>query len=340
MTRSLTSALDPTPLQPLLDEKVPFTELRGFRNKLINGNFDHWQRGTSLAAASSTRYLADRWATSATGTTITASQQSFSVGQLDVPGGPSFFHRSVVSSVSGTTNAALLFQAIENVQNFSDKTITLSFWAKADATKNISIEFRQSFGTGGSPSAVENAIGVTKVSVGTTWQHIILTAQLPSISGKTLGTAANTSSLQVFFWFDAGSGLNSRTDSLGHQSGTFDIAQVQVEEGPVATPFEQRPIGLELALCQRYYFKGTANQFQTFWSGRAVSSGTYYGLGSFPVEMRVTPTVTLTNSSVVGFPTTPTFNSASRTHVLEQRTCNTTTDVGYFGSSITADAEL
>ena len=35
----------------------------------------------------------------------------------------------------------------------------------------------------------------------------------------------------------------------------YEITGVQLEEGPVATPFEQRPYGLELSLCQRYYEK-------------------------------------------------------------------------------------
>jgi hypothetical protein len=77
----------------------------------------------------------------------------------------------------------------------------------------------------------------------------------PSISGKTLGTD-NNSSLGLNIWFDAGSDYNSRTDSLGQQSGTFDIAQVQVEPGAVATTFERRPIGMELSLCQRYFQNG------------------------------------------------------------------------------------
>ena len=39
------------------------------------------------------------------------------------------------------------------------------------------------------------------------------------------------------------------------ENGTVDIAQVQVELGKVATPFEHRSYGEELALCQRYYQK-------------------------------------------------------------------------------------
>jgi hypothetical protein len=81
-----------------------------------------------------------------------------------------------------------------------------------------------------------------------------VTATIPSLSGKTLGTNGD-SAFTLNIWFDAGSDYNSRTDTLGQQSGTFDIAQVQVEPGPVATPFERRPIGTELALCQRYYLQ-------------------------------------------------------------------------------------
>jgi hypothetical protein len=37
-------------------------------------------------------------------------------------------------------------------------------------------------------------------------------------------------------------------------SGTATLGNVQLELGSRATPFEHRPIGVELALCQRYYY--------------------------------------------------------------------------------------
>ena len=108
-----------------------------FRNKIINGNFDIWQRGTSLASAAGERYLADRFANSSMGSTYTASQQSFALGQTDVPGEPVYFHRTVVTSVAGTNNYCILEQKIESVRTLAGRTATVSFYAKADAAKNI-----------------------------------------------------------------------------------------------------------------------------------------------------------------------------------------------------------
>jgi len=88
----------------------------------------------------------------------------------------------------------------------------------------------------------------------TTFQKFTIPITFPSISGKTLGSN-NDDYVEVNFWFDAGSSSNARTNSLGQQSGTFDIAQVQLEAGSVATPFEMRPLGIELSMCQRYYEK-------------------------------------------------------------------------------------
>ena len=223
--------------------------LAGTRNRIINGNFDFWQRGTSFT---SDEYGADRWVHGRGGTTHTATRQAFALGQTAVPGEPAYFCRTVVSSVAGAGNLALLQQRIEDVRTFAGQQVTVSFWAKVDATKNIAVEFEQNFGTGGSPSATIEAISVTKESIGTSWQKITVTATVPSISGKTLGTDGN-SLLSFNIWFDAGSDFNSRTDSLGQQSGTFEIAQVQIEPGTVATPFERRSYGQELALCQRYF---------------------------------------------------------------------------------------
>jgi hypothetical protein len=223
--------------------------LSGFRNAIINGGFDVWQRGTSFTGS---EYGADRWITERAGSTCTTSRQSFSLGQTDVPGEPTYFCRFVVGSVTGADNLVVPNQRIEGVRTFAGQTVTLSFWAKADATKFMSVEFSQNFGTGGTPSTRIIEIGVQKFTLTTSWQKFTKTITLPSITGKTLGTN-NNNVLQIYFWLDAGSNSNSRTNSLGHQSGTFDIAQVQLESGPVATPFERRPIGTELNLCYRYF---------------------------------------------------------------------------------------
>jgi hypothetical protein len=223
--------------------------LAGMRNAIINGNFDIWQRGTSFTGS---EYGADRWRHTRAGTTHTVSRQPFTLGQTDVPNEPKYFCRTIVSSVAGTSNTAILEQRIESVASFAGQQLTVSFWAKADGSKPIAVELSQVFGTGGSPSASVSNIGTTKITLSTSWQKITVTASMPSISGKTLGSD-NNDHLRILIWFDAGSDFNGRTDTLGQQSGTFDIAQVQVEPGSVATPFERRPIGTELALCQRYF---------------------------------------------------------------------------------------
>ena len=272
--------------------------LAGFRNRIINGDFDFWQRGTSFTG---NEYGADRWVNSRAGTTHTATRQAFTLGQTDVPGEPTYFCRTIVASVAGAGNNSILLQKIEDVRTFAGQQVTISFWAKVDATKNIAVDIRQYFGTGGSPSALVRGIGTTKVSIGTSWQKVTVTATMPSISGKTLGTD-NNNHLTLNIWFDAGSDWNSDTDSLGQQSGTFDIAQVQIEPGPVATPFEQRPIGTELALCQRYFEKsypiasalGAVTSLGA-WESVSLSNTNFYDFGrlKFTTRKRATPTISL-----------------------------------------------
>jgi hypothetical protein len=259
--------------------------LAGFRNRIINGNFDFWQRGTSFT----TGFGSDRWNHAQVGTTHAVTRQAFTLGQTDVPNEPTYFCRTVVSSVAGVGNASQLLQPIEDVRTFAGQQVTVSFWAKVDATKNIAVELIQDFGSGGSPSAQVRAIGTTKVSIGTSWQKVTVTATVPSISGKTLGTD-NNNYLALIIWFDAGSTWNTSTDSLGQQSGTFDIAQVQIEPGSVATPFEQRPIGTELALCQRYYevFGPMTMMFPWGSATQIVRSHS-----SFAVTKRAAPTITM-----------------------------------------------
>lgn len=225
-----------------------------FKNKIINGNFDIWQRGTSQTTSG--YGSADRWFSQNTGSTKVFSRQSFSVGET-LSGSTiasKYYSRTVVTSVVGAGSYAQLIQKIESVSTLAGKTATLSFWAKADAPKNIAIELYQSFGTGGSPSPAVSAIGSQLIALTSTWQKYTVTIDIPSISGKVLGTDSNDC-LWITFWFEAGSNFVGRTANLGQQSGTFDIAQIQLEEGSVATPFEERHVGEELILCQRYYEK-------------------------------------------------------------------------------------
>jgi hypothetical protein len=223
-----------------------------FKNKIINGDFEIWQRGTSTTSGN--EYLADRWRYGKVGGTYQASQQSFALGQTDVPDNPELYSRVSCSLDVAAGNLTSLEQRIEDVKTFSGEEVTLTFYAKADASKNIATEFVQAFGSGGSPSAVVSGSGVTTHALTTSWQKFTVTTTIPSVSGKTLGTD-NGDYLGIRFWFDAGTNFDSVTNSLGNQTGIFDISHVQLEKGNVATDFEKRHIGQELTMCQRYYEK-------------------------------------------------------------------------------------
>jgi hypothetical protein len=263
-------------------------------NYIINGGFIIKQRGASQT--SSGYGSDDRWYNDSVGTTKVHTIQSFTIGQSDVPGNPKYFSRTVVTSVSGSANRCDKIQYIDDVNTLSGGIATLSFWAKSDATRNIAIEFFQNFGSGGSSTVI--GIGVEKISLNSSWNKYIITANIPSVSGKTIG---EDSALAMRFWFDAGSDYDAQTDTLGHQSGTFDIAQVKLEFGSIATPYISRNYGEELFLCQQFYetsytkgvspgavdFKGAICEL----SVRNVA-GVTHGC-RFKTEKRKIPTVTL-----------------------------------------------
>lgn len=272
--------------------------LSDFRNKVINGDFDIWQRATSQTGNS---YGSDdRWRNDNIGSTKTHSRQAFTVGQTDVPGNPRFYSRTVVTSVAGAGNYALKQQAIEDVRSLAGKTATLTFYAKADAAKNIATEFFQMFGTGGAPSATVAFIGVQQFALTTSWQKFSVLIAIPSIAGKTLGTNGNDY-LAFRFWFEAGSNSNANTGSLGQQSGTFDIAHVSVVEGDAtgeADPFSPRHIQQEGLLVRRYYYSAGAVSGPNGYPHRVLNyaaSAASLGIGAaHPVPMRATPTRTIT----------------------------------------------
>jgi hypothetical protein len=340
---------------------IQTTAVNTLRNKnlLINGNFDIWQRGISLASSTGPRYLADRWAGDSLNTTYTISQQSFTLGQTLVPNNPSYFNRMVVSSVAGASNYCVINQRIERVNLLSGKTVTLSFWAKADAAKSVSIEAYQNFGVGGSPSLPVFGIGTKKLTISTTWVKYTHTFTFPSTNGKTLGTSGDFTN--IVFWFDGGSIHNSRTDSIGQQSGTFDIAQVQLEIGNIATEFEILSVEEEYSKCRRYYQKSydvatspgtvTASGMNYLYSQFSSATATHLGTNvSFKTPMRGNPTVISYSPSTgasgkardytAAVDVTPSISSSCPGGFYWTAALNAATIAPQIGLNWTADAEL
>lgn len=274
---------------------------KSISNAVINGAFDFWQRGTSLTG---TGYIADRFATEAVGGTVVTSRQAFIAGAAPVSGYESaFFARLATSGQSAAGDYSIYQQLIEDVRTFAGQTVTLSFFAKASSgTPKIFTEFEQLFGTGGSPSSAVIFAG-GQVTLSTSWARYSVTVAIPSLSGKTVGTDANTSALRMRLWLSAGTNFNARTGSLGVQNNTIDIWGVQLEPGTVANDFRRNANSIqgELAACQRYYEKtyplgtspGTATSAGFFHqSAGSDANGNIVVAIKLAVAKRVAPTMT------------------------------------------------
>lgn len=221
-----------------------------FRNHLINGDFGVWDESTSYAGVG--YGAAQMWRVNSAASSHLVTRQEHPTGAGPSPQAGRYFSRAAVTSVSGASQFVTLTHRIEDVRRFAGKTCTLSFRAKADSIKPIAMSMRQWFGTGGSPSGMVAGIQPRQFNLSTAWTVYTATFVVPDISGKTIGTNGNDF-LEVLFWLDAGSFWDSETASLGQRSGTYDFDYVQFEEGSVATPFEQRPPGVERMLISRYW---------------------------------------------------------------------------------------
>lgn len=264
------------------------------KNKIINGDFRINQRAFTTTTTSGA-YGFDRFPWTGAGSgTQSYSAQTFTAGTAPVAGYEAAnFARITTSSQNATDSRVDFDTTIEDVRSFAGQTTTLSFWAKAaTGTPKVAVEVTQSFGTGGSPSAFgTNYIG--QITLSTSWARYSITVAVPSLSGKTVGTTT-PGFLGVNLWVSAGSTYNARTGSLGAQNNTFDFWGMQWEYGSKATPFQTASGGspqAELAMCQRYYYRVTADRaFSVLASGFASSTTVARLTAPFPVTMRVQPT--------------------------------------------------
>jgi len=258
------------------------------RNVLINGGFDVWQRGATNLGPNIGGYVADRFRCDWNGNAgVTISQQSFTPGQTEVADEPRFYLRWQQTQAGVGATVHRISQAVESVRTLAGKTVTVTFWARSDAARPLSMSVNQNFGTSGSES-VEKVVGVFQL--GTSWTKYSATFRLPGIAGKMLG---------------ANNFLRLAFDLSLNVLQTVDMAQIQMEEGPVSTPFEYRPLAEELMLCQRYFEKsfatslpvkannGPSTCISSFTQISAPNAGQYAMTVGMLVQKRVMPTVVM-----------------------------------------------
>jgi len=306
------------------------------KNAIIDGGFLVWHEGTTQTTSG---YGSDTmWVNGNTGSTKVHSRQTFTLGQTDVPGNPTYYSRTVVTSVVGAGNNINKNQRIEGVSTFSGETVTVSFWAKADAAKNIALDFIQSFGSGGSPSITIDGIGTQKFALTTAWAKYTATIAIPSISTKVLGTDLNDC-LLIRFWFDAGSNFNTQTGTLGQQSGTFDLAQIQLEKGSVATEFENLTYAEVNNLIARYY----RTLFAFVYAYRSAAGQSVAHTNSFSPPMRATPTYAQLSTGSPYAAVNVTLTTSNRSASIEHCTIyrfSSAAGVAQFSEQYELDARL
>lgn len=322
------------------------------KNRIINGNFDIYQRGNPGTITNSAAYTADRWICSSAGAGVTSNWGLGASALGEVPDSRMFLGFNVVAGVS----SAWVGQYIERVNTFAGGKATVSFWMRSGvAGKKVGLMIQQHFGSGGSALVQVTAPPITLT---TKFTKYAVTFDVPSIVGKTLGT--NDALLLAFFYSDDRPGLFG--GQLIGQTGLFELAQVQMERGDKANDFDWRPFGQELALCQRYFCKsydlGTKPGTPNSDNGRIATGLQIGGTNSpsfsayalrFPVNMRTTPAVTL-YGAVSGNPNKITMSdNADSTGVPTARglngggcEINWVNNPGTFGGwfHFTADAEI
>jgi hypothetical protein len=272
------------------------------KNFVINGGMDIWQRGASIGIAASTAastgtYAADRWQSSGTNASqaITISRQATS----DSSNLPNIQYALRYQRNSGQTGTGYtgITQTIETANSVPlvGKIVTFSWWARAGAnysTGSNALFYQLKNGTGtdqningpftGDTALLNNLVGLT-----TTWQRFSFSATVPT----------NATELGVAF-------IANFTGTAG-ANDYFEITGVQLEVGSVATPFSRAGGTLqgELAACQRYYWRTTANASNATtlmvggWANSTSSIAQAYC--AFPTAMRATPTASVNVTNLI-----------------------------------------
>jgi hypothetical protein len=276
----------------------PTAGLTGFRNVLYNGAFEVAQRGTTFddGAGFHNQYGLDRWA-----------QGQFQAGpqtRVSVSSPVSGMSARYACRISSSSTAQVelgtrmaLGQKVESVNSIPlrGKQVSFSFWIRFSASTISSVSntgnsaYQNFFASIWYNSSTTDAVFASTGS--DTYAHIpagdlstptFVNGSLPTIWTKVTGTVTvpnNINNIGVRFNFGA---LGS-TSTAG--SAWYEVTEVQLEQGGGSTAFEWRPIGTELALCQRYF------QLLTHVPAIGGTTTSVRAFSMLPTRMRVSPTV-------------------------------------------------
>ena len=248
----------------------------GRRNLIINGDFQVSQRGdySSATAITNGNYYLDRFKLGVAGVTGTVEHD-----EVVLPNNVKTMSMKVAATSSDTTDGYLVARhIIEDFRVLSQQVVTASMWVRTNLQNfGFRHDSTTNFGDYVTPDGE--------------WHYHTATYQMPTITAA--GGLVNQTTLALInYTGSAGSGLSS--------GDYFEVAQVQLELGKVATPFEHRSYGEELALCKRYYQKFGGTELYDFiggWGGATAT--TQVSLPTYlPVEMRTTPTISTNDLQV------------------------------------------
>jgi len=306
-----------------------------FRNRIINGDMRIDQRNAGASVTfptGSNVFSADRWL-------VNGIQNNKMTIQQDSNAPTGFVNSlkiTVTSAYTPTSNDSFNLQHRIEGNNLSDmafgtasaKTFTLSFWVRSSLTGT--------FGGSLLNGATNRSYPFTySISVADTWEYKTIT-----VAGDTTGTWLTTSGIGLICLWSLGAagtalgtagawagseklGATGQVNLVATGSATLYITGVQLEVGSVATPFERRPFGTELSLCQRYYYRMVSNvSFGRFGASYNGSTTAGQAFVNFAVTMRSSPTAleqtgTAANYAVVHQQTStvcsavPVFSSAN-----------------------------